>query len=82
MMPEFPEHDKLKQIKEESRAIGEFIEWLEENGYSICEYDDANFDNYYRTPKSTEQLLAMHFNIDLNKIEQEKRAMLEKLRHD
>jgi len=37
----YPEHDKLRVIQRDSHTIGEFIEWLGENGYYICERRDA-----------------------------------------
>src|SRR6266516_6765252 len=38
----YPEHEKLKAVKDASQAIGEFIEWLGENGYHICERQDTD----------------------------------------
>lgn len=37
-MSEYPEHDKLSAVKEESQAIGEFIE---NGGYTLCKWRDA-----------------------------------------
>lgn len=31
-MSEYPEHDKLRAIRDKSQAIGEFLDWLEEGG--------------------------------------------------
>lgn len=111
----YPEHEKLHAIKDQSQSIGEFIEWLGENGYSICERRDAESrservkkifspsgravedfgsafcaileavaDNaclYWPTTKRLpESLLADYFKIDQNKLEDEKRAMLDHLR--
>lgn len=74
---EFPEHAKLADVKPLSQACGAFLAWLEEQGYSICEMDA--FDRRWPVQKSKERLLAEHFEIDMNKIEAEKRAMLAKL---
>ena len=32
-----PELDKMLRVKDESQAIGEFIEWLGPKGMAICE---------------------------------------------
>lgn len=111
-MTEYPEHEKLQAIKDESQAIGEFIE---DGPYTLCEWKNspdvprwidsrtgtdktphhrdvspfathsvANPDwfdeGYYPIHKSINQILADHFDIDLDKIEREKRAMLDELR--
>jgi len=63
-----------------SQIIGEFIEWLGEQGYTICEDTGSEVDNYWPTSKRTEQLLADFFGIDLNEVEAERRRLLENLR--
>lgn len=48
-MAEYPEHEKLRLIKNKSQACGDFYEWLQEQGYVIasrhvhtegCTYED------------------------------------------
>lgn len=35
----YPEHEKMKAIKDKSQAIGEFLEWLDtEKNYEIAHY--------------------------------------------
>jgi hypothetical protein len=79
-MSEYPEHDKLHEVKDKSQAIGEFLEWLgsEKRGV-VCEYTD---DSDYPIPMThnIQTLLAEYFDIDLDKIEEEKQQMLEKIR--
>jgi hypothetical protein len=142
---DYPEHDKLHKIHEQSQAIGEFLEWLQwEKKWQIIEnvgyWDWAEPINVFRrgerygppTPKgatgyrwvrrcsgqgvdhnrdhgcieqphwcydnpydyghyrmlyvdvrprgSTNEWLAEFFEIDLDKIEKEKRAMIESMR--
>lgn len=59
-MAEYPEHEKLKRIKDKSEAIGDFLEWLRyERGLTVCDrhrhsdgcYTDTMTDEYgsYRT---------------------------------
>ena len=76
------EHEKLKAIKPLSQAIGNFIEWLGENGMTICSEDRIPYrpDEYVPIRRTTEELLADHFKIDLNRLEAEKEAMLEEIR--
>jgi hypothetical protein len=74
----YPEHIKLKAISARSQAIGEFLEWLTcKKGFTICQLHREEFMPVYTR---TENLLAEFFEIDLDKIEAEKRAMLAELR--
>jgi len=70
------ELEKLRSVQERSQAIGDFLGWLGEQGIFLCRSQERGF---YPIPETTEQLLAKYFNIDLNKVEQEKRAILERL---
>ena len=79
--PECPECDKLSAVAEESQKIGEFLEWLHyTKELLICDRDDAG--TYYRYIISPEELLAEYFEIDLQKVEQEKQALLQWLREE
>lgn len=66
-MSEYPEHDKLSAIKAESQAQGELLEWLADRGW-------------LHLPMSIQNVLAEYHEIDLKKIETEKRAMLAMIR--
>ena len=74
----YPEHEKMKAIAAESNRIGDFIDWLEMQDLHICErvitYRDG-FE-YERTTRPMEKLLAEFYEIDLKKIDAEKRQML------
>ena len=73
----YPEHEKMRAVKNESQTIGEFLEWLSEQGILLAKYDgETLFVSYYRI----EELLAEYFGIDLNKINNEKDQMLQELR--
>src|SRR5512135_3496653 len=89
----FPEHDKLHAVKDRSQSIGEFLEWLQsEKGYVVCERLRTNGDededededdaDYELVPANlgVTRLLAEFFKIDLEKLEAEKRQMLDQLR--
>lgn len=94
---DYPEHQKLQAVKDKSQAIYDFIEWLNQKGYHICEkvntienevgkLDDDEKENWkigwdwMQANLPMEKTLAEFFGIDLNKIENEKRAMLDLLR--
>ena len=77
----YPEHEKLQKIKDQSQAIGEFLEWLRyTKDYRICIYDPNDYDHYIPVFTSTNDLLAEYFDIDQNKLESEKQEILEELR--
>lgn len=77
-MSDYPEHDKLHAVKDKSQAIGEFVEWLQEQGIHLASWHNGTQLRPWH--ESIEDLLARHFEIDLAKLEAEKRAMLDKIR--
>lgn len=80
-LPVYPEHDKMKLIAERSQSIYDFMEWMQGKGFHLLkwhEFDDGAHD--YITPPPMVKLLAEFFDIDLDKIEREKRAMLDYMR--
>ena len=91
-MSQYPEHEKLQAVKDKSQAIGEFVEWLQgTKGFRLAKWekvpDESVFadegsevDELFQQFINIEQLLAEFFGIDLQKLEQEKRAMLEQIR--
>lgn len=86
-MSDYPEHKKLTAVHERSQAIGEFLDWcVSEKGYQLAEWDDSREIDHRMMPiiVPVEKLLAEFFGIDLQKLEAEKRAMLEEMRrlHD
>jgi hypothetical protein len=76
-MTEYPEHEKLKAIAHLSQAQYDFMEWLGEQGYILCE---LNQDDYYPVYKPMTKLLSEYHGIDMNKIEDEKEQMIEEMR--
>jgi len=86
------EIDKLIAAHGDAFIIGEFIDWLGESGYRICafqeftrhsgELGDCTPAGWYPQRKSYEQLLADYFEIDLKKVEEERREILESIRHE
>jgi hypothetical protein len=70
----YPEHEKMRRARAQSQAIGEFLDWLIGNGFTI-ERNEMSHNNF-------EALLAEFFDIDLKKVETEKRQMLELIRYE
>lgn len=88
----YPEHEKLQAVKDKSQAIGEFLEWLQDTKhYVIAQWEQVDPDTepgessgadegLFSASINIEKLLAEYFHIDLAKLEQEKQAMLDKVR--
>lgn len=93
-LPPTPESDRLIAISDKSQIIGEFIDWLAEDGVILSRehqhsetcYEDG--DRICGTNKGQlifdyepiQTRLARHFEIDLKKVENEKRALLDAIR--
>lgn len=75
-----PECEKLRAVKEKSQAIGEFLDWLSSQGIVLAAWNTDGCDRLELRRGSIEELLAEYFNIDLDKVETEKRALLDDLR--
>lgn len=77
--PTCPECEKLSAVAEESNKIGNFLDWMiSDTDYRVCEYFETDHnDGYYPTGHSDrEKLLALYFEIDLDKVEKERTALL------
>ena len=74
---ESPECEKMVAVQERSRELSNFVDWLREKGYEICIENESENRPYDRLRKSNEQLFADYFSIDLKKVEEERRALLE-----
>ena len=73
----FPNLARMEEVQPLSQAIGEFIDWLSENGMAICKPEDGlRGDRYFPIMEMPEQLLARHFEVDLNGAERERRQVL------
>jgi DNA polymerase III epsilon subunit-like protein len=74
----YPEHQKLIALEGKNDTVGQFIEWLADSNYVICEYDQMG--RYHPVSRPITSWLAQYFGIDPAKIEQEKRAMIDLIR--
>jgi hypothetical protein len=82
--PATPWCDKMVKVAPESQKIGNFLEWLAEQGVALCTYTPGTYsesdDGWWLDHVSIERRLAKYFDIDLNKVEDERRALLEHIR--
>jgi hypothetical protein len=66
----------------DNQTIGDFVDWLGENGYWVSEY--VKFDHYDAPQlvpirKTNEALLAEFFGINLAQLDRERRDLLEQI---
>lgn len=79
-----PECDRLVAVSGESQRIGAFFAWLTHDRdpqIELCERADRG-DQLWPVSRSIEQLLAEYFEIDLDKVEAERRMLLSAVRLD
>lgn len=80
------EMQKVLQHQDEAQAIGDFLEWLFGQGVMLCSRTGdvravhnagTRFsEGFVPISRSIEQLLAMYFGIDLDKLQQEREEVL------
>jgi len=73
----YPEHEKLHNVVELSQAIGEFLDL---GRWTLCELREWDDHSPTMEPVNIQDALAEYFEIDQEKIEREKRAMLDAIR--
>lgn len=58
--PATPELDKMLAVRERAQPIGDFLEWLQAQGYSICKWRDEGDNGEPRrrtaTPEELEEI--------------------------
>ena len=82
-MSKYPEHEKLEKLGDYPQVIGEFLEWMsyeKQIQRAIYSNTEKGDDNLYLDNTPTQDLLAEYFEIDRDKLEQEKQQMLEEMR--
>jgi len=90
MSNKYPECEKLHAVHEESQKLGYFLDWLlGEYGMTLCKFEEAQYDavldvdypeGFYPTYERINTILAKYFNIDMNKVDEERAQILEELR--
>lgn len=79
---DYPECEKLGRVHEQIVTITQFMEWLSSEHVMLGKYLADWAESFQPISENTDQLLYRYFEIDPQKLEQERRAMLEKLRKD
>ncbi len=89
-----PTLEKMQEVQKESQIIGEFLDYMSERDSVMCEpnkwngVDNEDWDEttheacYLPTKRTTEQMIALFFEIDLVEAEKERSALLEAVRKD
>jgi len=80
--PACPECEMLARASDKSQVIGEFMDWLlNEQEYVLAQWGTVEMeDGLIPCHPDIQQLLARFFGIDLGKVEQERRALLDAIR--
>jgi hypothetical protein len=74
--PSTPTLNKMARVRHQSQVVGEFMEWLQQQGYVVCrKYLGEN--RFLPIFESIEELLARFFDVDLEAAERERRLLLE-----
>lgn len=82
-MSEYPEHDKLDAVVVETQAVGEFLEWAKGKGVLLAQRIPGPDGEDWLVPQfRLLALLAEWKGIDRERLEQEKQAMLTKIREE
>ena len=81
---QYPECEKMKAVEKESRIISSFLDWLSEKDIALCKLEPTGDirKEFFMISTTHERLLAEHFNIDLDRVEKERRAILAIVRQE
>lgn len=82
--PPCPECEKLSAVSDKSNEIGDFLSWLvyeRDPQLVLAEYvSETRLHEVAFTNALANKLLSEYYEIDLDKVEQERRALLEWVR--
>lgn len=83
-MSEYPEHEKVKEIRHKSQAVHDFLEWLEDTKKFRLAEDFGHPCGYLVSANYRhDDLIAEFFEIDLKKFNKEKDQMVDEMgRHN
>lgn len=75
----YPECEKLAEVSKDSQIIGQFLDEMKYAGKELCTFDDSE-EQWMPVRGTIESILAEYFGIDMNKVEEERRAILDDIR--
>jgi GTP-sensing pleiotropic transcriptional regulator CodY len=79
-MSQYPESDKLAARAVEYHDLHEFLDNLSSMNLILVDSEGDGFGRLFPTSRTNEQVVAQHLGIDLKKLDQERRQMLEEQR--
>jgi hypothetical protein len=78
----YPMCEKLREGHPQRLKLVEFMEWLSQNGLTLCTHEPTHFAShggtYYQTTESLDNIALRFLEIDQRKLEVERRTMLER----
>jgi hypothetical protein len=77
-----PEHAKLAAVQETSQALGEFMDWFHGRGWVLAYHPDERSDLLVPVRRAIPDVLAEYLDVDRDRLEDEKRLILARLRAD
>lgn len=72
----YPEHERLREVKRETQALHDFVEWLERRKHIHL----RQLHTDYPVMEKLRELIAEFYDIDLEELGREKDLMVESLR--
>ena len=79
-MSDYPQADKVQEVREDSQMLGSFLEWLMEK-YTLCRfYADDESAGYCQEYIDISRILAEYFGIDYDEYQNELVQILEDFR--
>lgn len=80
--PLTPEHDKFRPHQKDANTIGDFLEWLSEQGFRRMRWEEYEEDwipqkreGWVQDRRNIQQLIAEFFGIDKKKFDEETEAI-------
>jgi len=71
-----PQCQKELNAQHDAGIIGDFMDWLAGEGYSLYTQDEDGDENVIHIPGAMSKLLYRYYDIDERELEREKRAIL------
>ena len=71
------ECEKLSAVQDDAAVLTRFVDWLDSNGMELARWEE---DRLVPLSGGYQRLFARFFDIDLDKVEAERRVMLNELR--
>jgi hypothetical protein len=76
----YSECEKVRASRDEKLTIEEFLDWAQKRGIELCTPMPGGGGRFYPMSRTREMVLMDYFEIDLKKLEEERRAILEEQR--